>query len=155
MALEIECYTYAYAISLYPASCRGGESGPSTAWRGTVWQGTVCLTQSALAQNSADGTAASDSDTENAPLRIEVPLEAPDAESQARRSAYKGCYDWATALLESQRQVDSDRGLGSLLGSDYQEFHSPASNQSNSFELRRVRMVERCMRERQAEQENP
>ena len=117
------------------------------------------LTQSALAQNSADGTAgtvaASDSDTENAPLRIEVPLEAPDAESQARRSAYKGCYDWATALLESQRQVDSDRGLGSLLGSDYQEFHSPASNQSNSFELRRVRMVERCMRERQAEQENP
>ncbi len=117
------------------------------------------LTQSALAQSSADGTAGtvatSDSDTENAPLRIEVPLEAPDAESQARRSAYKGCYDWATALLESQRQVDSDRGLGSLLGSDYQEFHSPASNQSNSFELRRVRMVERCMRERQAEQENP
>ena len=135
----------AVAVSLGLAQLGGAQfDGPQFA-----------LTQSALAQSSADGTAASDSDTENAPLRIEVPLEAPDAESQARRSAYKGCYDWATALLESQRQVDSDRGLGSLLGSDYQEFHSPASNQSNSFELRRVRMVERCMRERQAEQENP
>ena len=124
------------------------------------------LTQSALAQTSADGTAdtatGSDSDSESAPLRIEVPLEAPSAESEARRSAYKGCYDWATALLESQWQVDSDRGLGSLLGSDYQEFHSDyyslhatTSNQGDAFELRRVRMVERCMRERQAEQDNP
>ena len=99
--------------------------------------------------------AQSDTETTGVPLRIEVPLEAPSVEAEARRSAYKGCYDWASATLESQRQVDSDRGLGSLLGSDYQEFHSVRSEFGTSYEEVRLRMIDRCMREKQAEQANP
>ena len=91
------------------------------------------------------------------PLRIEVPKRAPDAESEARRSAYAGCTDWATATLESERQIESDRGLGSILGADYQAFHDtglggdPNSRGQNVYEERWIRMIDRCMRDRDSE----
>ena len=94
----------------------------------------------------APAAEAQETQQEEAPLRIEVPREAPDEATRLRRAAVRDCYQWAEALLERNDQAESDRGLSSLLGHDYVRAREEDDTIGAwRFERRRERLMSECL----------